>query len=93
MQPDLGGVWRQEVLRQIREAELAESMRRPASRPTAPGWITDRWRVAVAWCLRRLRRGAVSAAPAVPTGVHPAIGDVPVELAPPDELAARGIGR
>jgi cytochrome c-type biogenesis protein CcmH/NrfG len=80
MQPDMGGVWRQEVLRQIREAALAESMRRPTPRPAPPGWITERLRVAVAWCRGRLRRGPVSAAPAAPTGVHPAIGAEPVGL-------------
>jgi len=78
MQPDIGGVWRQEVLRQIREAQLAEAGQRPASRPAPPGRITDRWRAVVAWCRGRVRRRPVPAAPAVPTGVRPEIDEGPV---------------
>ena len=78
MQPDIGGVWRQQVLRQIREAQLAEAGQRPASRPAPPGRITDRWRAVVAWCRGRVRRRPVPAAPAVPTGVRPEIDEGPV---------------
>jgi hypothetical protein len=55
MQPDMGGLWRQDVLRRIHETQLAEA----AARPTpAPPRRISRWRAVAGWVRARLRRGS-----------------------------------
>jgi hypothetical protein len=46
MQFDMGGLWRQEVLRRMGEAERAKATPSPASRPAGPRLITVWWRAA-----------------------------------------------
>ena len=70
MQPDMGGLWRQDVLRRIHETQLAEA----AARPTPPRRIS-RWRAVAGWVRGRLRRGSSPAAPMETSKSRPEIGD------------------
>lgn len=75
MQPDMGGVWRQEVLRRIHEAQLIEAAARPAVPRRPPGRIIRQWRALTAWLRRRHRSGSSPAAPIGTSGVSSGIGD------------------
>ena len=71
MQPDVGGVWRQEVLRRLQEAQQAEAGARPAPPPGPRRRITVRWRAATGWLRGRLRRGSPSVAQTKLTETRP----------------------
>jgi hypothetical protein len=58
VQPDVGGVWRQEVLRRMQEAHQAEAAARPAPPPGPRRRVTAPWRAAAGWLRSRLRRGS-----------------------------------
>lgn len=76
MQQDMGALWRQDVLRRMHEAELAEAARRPA--PGPHGRITVRWRALVAWLRGCIRRGSPLGAQSEPAEIRPEIDDGPV---------------
>jgi hypothetical protein len=89
VQPDVGGVWRQEVLRRMQEAQQAEAAARPAPPPGPRRRITVRWRAAAG----RLRRGSPPVAQTKLTETRPEIDlteTVTAEIVLPDGLATSG---
>ena len=47
MQEDMRALWQQEILRKMREAQMAEAARRPTPPPAPPGRIKLLWRAMV----------------------------------------------
>ncbi|MDQ3944166.1 MAG: hypothetical protein M3357_03230 [Actinomycetota bacterium] len=78
MQHDMGGLWRQEVLRRIQEAQLADAARRPVPPPAPARKATGRWRVVGAWFRGRVRVSSRPVAQTEPNGIQVELGDEPV---------------
>ena len=75
MQPDMGGLWRQEVLRRIHDAQLAETLARPTPPAERPSRVVSRWRAVAGWLRGGLRRRSSPAAPGETSEIRPEIGD------------------
>jgi cytochrome c-type biogenesis protein CcmH/NrfG len=60
--PDLGGAWRQEILRRLEEERLAAAAARPAPPPAPRRRVAARWRAAAERLGGPLRRGPEAAA-------------------------------
>jgi hypothetical protein len=49
MQPDLGSLWRHELLRRVEEAQRAEAAARPSPPPASTGLLAVWWQRARDW--------------------------------------------
>jgi hypothetical protein len=78
MQHDMGGLWRQEVLRQMQEAQRSDVAGRPARPPTPASRTALRWGAVVAWLRNRARRSSRPVAQTGLNGVRVEIDDEPV---------------
>ena len=78
MQEDMRALWQQEILRTMRDAQMAVAARRPIPPPAPPGRIKLLWRAMVnrAWGRTRPVPAAVAAQPS-PTEVPVKVHDTP----------------
>jgi cytochrome c-type biogenesis protein CcmH/NrfG len=80
VQPDMGGLWRQEALRRIQEEQLTEAARRPAPPPAPARRMTGRWRAVGAWLGGRVHRSSRPIARPEPHGIRVEVDDEPVSI-------------
>lgn len=64
MQPDLGSLWRHDLLRRMEEARRAEAAARPSPPPATPGRLAVWWQRALDRAQRR-RPGRAAEVPVV----------------------------
>jgi hypothetical protein len=76
MQPDMGGLWRQEVLRPMQETQQADAASRPALPPAPARRMTVRWRAVLRWLEGRRRSRPV--ARTEPNGMPVELDEAPV---------------
>jgi len=77
VQPDIGGAWRQEVLRRLEEERRAAAATRPAPPPGPRGRAAVWWRAAGERLRSRSRRGSRPAAATQTPETRPESADAP----------------